>query len=320
MRPLATWVVIAALALIGLFAARDALRRGAEPVSSPAPRLEKRAHPAPFAARPPRIDRRLRLSAGLQRLGAHGVLYLTDANCRRYLLRLPGLVWTTPQGLPGPDCTTIQPVVDERVGLAATQVDADIVEARAEGWRLRFEGNDPAFTPDGTLTFLRAGHLFEWTVRCPPGAQTVSFRGVHTLARCPRPVAGAPRRLREIVWLSGGAFAAIAGQDRYSSLLVVRDGRPTTLFRAIGARMGALEASPRGRYLTARVGGVPVVFDTTSARGPVLGLSGARAIAWSADDRLAAVAMESTVQIFRSAHPDANSVTLPLTAFALGWR
>lgn len=90
MRPLATWVVIGGLAVLGLFAARDALRGGEEaPASNSVQRIEKRLHPVPSVARPPRIAHRARLAAGLRSLGAQGVLYVTDANCRRYLLQLP---------------------------------------------------------------------------------------------------------------------------------------------------------------------------------------------------------------------------------------
>jgi hypothetical protein len=107
MRPLGTWVVIGALALIGLFAARDALRGEEAPASSPAvQRLERRPHQPPAVAKPPQVADKDRLAAELQALGAGGVLYLTDANCRRYLLGLPALLWTTAQGLPGPVCTS----------------------------------------------------------------------------------------------------------------------------------------------------------------------------------------------------------------------
>ncbi len=41
MRPLGTWVVIGALALIGLFAARDALRGDEAPASSAAVRRSR---------------------------------------------------------------------------------------------------------------------------------------------------------------------------------------------------------------------------------------------------------------------------------------
>jgi hypothetical protein len=324
MRPLATWLVVGGLAVLGLFAARDALQgREAAPAARTVPELDGRTQSPPGFAGPPRIVSRDRLANDLAALGAGGVLYLTDANCRRFLLSLPELEWTTPQGLPGPDCANgSKPVVDERFGVAADQVSADVIEVRADGWHLRFEGSGPAFTPAGTLTFLRDGRLYEWTVRCPPGAQTATFRGMHTLERCPRLVTGAPERLREVIWLNGRDFAVISGEEFYSSLLVVRAGRATTLFRAIGVHMGSLQASPGGRYLATWVAGNLAVFDTRTARPMLLPAGaerGTRAIAWSPDGRYAAVASMYGLQLYRAAHAE-NLVTLPLAAADLDWR
>jgi hypothetical protein len=324
MRPLGTWVVIGALALIGLFAARDALRSDKAPASSPAvQRLEKRRHTPPAVARPPRIAGKERLAAELQSLGAGGVLYLTDANCRRYLLGLPALAWTTAQGLPGSDCIRgARPVVSERSGLAAEQVGAETIEVGAEDWRLRFQGNGPAFTPAGMLTFLRDGRLYAWTVRCPHEVETTTFRGLHVLERCPRRVSGAPSRLRELVWLGGRDFAAVAGQELASALLVVRNGHPKTLFRALGVRMGALEASPSGRDLAVRIGASLIVFDALSGE-LVLLPPGAdvqpRAIAWSPDGRYAVVASFGSIAIY-PAHEPRAAVTVPLAAVDVDWR
>lgn len=323
MRPLGTWVVIGALALIGLFAARDALRGDEAPASSPAvQRLEKRRNPPPALARAPQIADKARLAAELQALGAGGVLYLTDANCRRYLLGLPALVWTTAQGLPGPDCTRgVRPVVSERSGLAAEQVGAETIEVGAEDWRLRFRGNGPAFTPAGMLTFLRDGLLYAWTVRCPRGVATTTFRGLRTLERCPRRVPRAPTRLRELVWLGGSDFAAVAGQELASALLVVRSGRVSTLFRSLGLRMGALEASPTGRDIAVRIGADLVVFD--AERGRPMQLPGGdretRAIAWSPDGRYAAVASLRSTHVYLARKPG-TAVTLPLAAVDVDWR
>jgi hypothetical protein len=318
MRPLATWLVVGALAVIALFAARDALQGSdAAPASPTMQQADRRVQSPPGFAGPPRIDRRLRLSKELRRLGAHGVLYLTDANCRRFLLRLPSLDWT-PQGLPGPVCPD-GTVVDERFGLEARQVDADVIEVRSEDWRLRFEGTAPAFRPEGRLTFLRDGRLFEWTVRCPPAAEKTIFRGLYPLERCPRALAGAPEHLQELVWLSGDSFAAVAGPELAASLIVVRDGVATRIFNAVGARLGALSASPHGRYVAARVDASLVLFDV-HRRGALAGGTGARAIAWSPDERFWAVAGEGSIAIFRATRPGNAVVSLPLSAFALAWR
>ena len=324
MRPLATWALVGALVVLGLFALGDALHgKGAAPAAQMVATVGGRPQSPPGFAGPPRIVSRERLANDLSALGARGVLYLTDANCRRFLLSLPNLEWTTPQGLPGPDCTTgARPVVDERFGVAASQVGADIIEARSDDWRLRFEGNDPAFTPDGSLTFLRAGRLFEWTVRCPARARTTLFDGSRPLDRCARRVRGAPERLREVVWLSKEDFAAVAGQDLAPFLLVVRHGRPRTLFQALGSRMGALEAAPGGHYVAVRIDENLAVFDTKSAK-PMLLPAGAeqktRAIAWSPDGRYAVIASLHSLHVYPAPKPW-KGVTVPIAAVNVDWR
>jgi hypothetical protein len=319
MRPSATWVVIGALALIGLFAARDALRSDEAPASAPATTtLAKQRRTPP--AQPPEIADRGRLAAELRALGAEGVLYLTDANCHRFLLRLPSLAWT-PQGLPGPVCPN-PTVVDERFGLEATQVDADVIEVRSEDWSLRFEGTAPAFRPEGRLTFIRDGRLLEWTVRCPPSADRVVFRGRLALIRCPHPVGNAPDRLREVVWLNSHDFVGIAGQELYSTLAVVRPGGSETIFRAIGARMGSLSASPDGRYVSVRIDGQLAVFDVERARQvplPAGAEQATRAIDWSPDGAYVVIASLRSLHVFPASRPD-DAVTLPLSEIDTHWR
>jgi hypothetical protein len=324
MRPLATWLVVGGLAVLGLFAARDALRSAPAPASSArtTSSIEKRRRTPLAVVRPPQIAGKDRLATELQELGAGGVLYLTDANCRRYLLGLPGLL-TGVEGLPGPDCTRArQVVVSERVGLRAEQVGAQTIEVSSEVWRFRFSGNDPVFTPEGVLTFLKDGGLYAWTVRCPRGVETTVFRGLHALERCARGVSGAPSDLREIVWLGGGDFAAVVGQEFASTLLVVRNGRPEKLFQAIGVRMGALQASPSGRDLAVRIGANLFVFDALRARKVPLPAGAdqqTRAIAWSPDGRYAVVASVGAVHIYLARNPR-KAVTLPLAMVGVEWR
>ena len=323
MRPLGTWVVIGALALIGLFAARDALRGDEAPASSPAVQtLEKPRDAPPAAARPPRIADKDRLAAELQALGAGGVLYLTDVNCRRYLLGLPALVWTTAQGLPGPDCARGgRPVVSERAGLAAEQVGAETIEVSSEIWSFRFRGFSPAFKPGGTLTFVRDGRVFEWTSACPAGAATVTFRGLREIDRCPRQVRGAPPLVQELVWSGENDFAVIAGPQGVRALLVQRDGRAISLFKSVGASLSGLVASLHGRYFGARVGGSMFVFDSRRPGNLALpsGAERSTAVAWSPDERFTALASKSSVFVYPGDRPG-RAVSLPLAAIELDWR
>lgn len=322
MRPLVTWLLVGALLVIGLFAARDALQSegtAAEPVTS-AGTVDSVAQ-AP--AGPPAIPGRVALTAELKELGAHGALYVTDSSCRRFILRLPTLLWTTSRELPGSDCGlwARQPS-DADSGLAARQVNADTIEVTSGGWSFGFEGISPAFKPDGILTFVRDGRLREWTGRCPETARKVVFEGFHDVARCDRPVARAPRDVREVAWLSVRDYAVVAGPDGATSLEVVRGGRTERLFNSVGARMGALEASPSGRYVVVRLDGALTLFrtDTSPALRPLPANDElVRSITWSRDERLAALATETSVAVFPS-DAGARAVRIPLSVAAVQWR
>jgi hypothetical protein len=317
MRPLATWILVGALLVIGLLATRDALQ--SEGTAAPAPVTEEASRPAG----PPAIPGRTELVADLKRLGAHGVLYVTDVKCRRFVLRLPTLVWTTKTKLAGSDCGFwARPPSDADSGLAARQVNADTIEVTSGGWSHGFTGTSPAFKPDGTLTFVRDGRLREWTGRCPPDARRIVFQGLHEVSLCDRPVGDAPRGVREVAWLGVGDYAVITGPDQATSLEVVRAGRRERLFNSVGARMGGLEASPAGRYVVVRLDGTLTLFRTDGPPAPQpLPASDelARWITWSGDERLAALATESSVEVFPS---DAarRAVRIPLAAAAVEWR
>jgi hypothetical protein len=319
MRPLATWLLVGALLVIGLLAARDAFRSegtAARPATT-APARD------PAAAGPPEIPGRARLATELRELGAEGALYVTDVQCRRFVLTLPTLTWTTSRELPGTDCGlwTRQPS-DADMGIAARQVDADTIEVSSGGWSYDFAGTAPAFRPDGILTFVREGRLREWTGRCPPSAPKVVFQGLHDVSRCDRPVAGAPGGVREVAWLTVRDYALLTGPDGATSLEVVRGSRTERLFNSVGARMGSLEASPSGRYVVVRLDGALTLFRTGSS--PALTPLPAddelaRSITWSRDERLAALATETSVAVFPS-DAGARAVRIPISAAAVLWR
>jgi hypothetical protein len=274
-------------------------------------------------AGPPKISGRTRLVAQLKELGARGALYVTDVSCRRFVLRLPTLEWTTTTELPSPGCSdwTGQPR-DADSGIAARQVRAETIEVASGGWWFAFAGTSPAFRPDGILTFVRNGRLRAWTGRCADSAEKVVFRGLHDVPRCDRPVAGAPDDVREVAWLSVDDYAVVAGPDGATSLEVVRDGRTERLFNSVGARMGALAASPNGRYVVVRINGALTLFrtDTSPALRPLPAsheLIGS--ITWSRDERLTALATQSSVAVFPS-DAAGRAVQIPLSAAAVEWR
>jgi hypothetical protein len=317
MRPLTTWILVGALLIIGLLAARDALE--SEHTAARTPLQEDAGAPAG----PPTIAGRTELAADLEELGAHGALYVTDVSCRRFVLKLPTLTWTTRTELPSPGCSVwVRPPSDADSGIAARPLEPNKVEVSSGGWTYEFTGTSPAFRADGILTFVRDGRLREWTGRCPEGAPKVVFQGLHDVARCDRPVAGAPTDIREVAWLGVGDYAVITGPDQATSLEVVREGRRERLFNSVGARMGALEPSPTGRYVVVRLDGALTLFRTDGPPAPrplPAGDELARSITWSGDERLAALATESSVEVFPS-DSAGRAVRIPLAAAAVEWR
>jgi WD40 repeat protein len=105
------------------------------------------------------------------------------------------------------------------------------------------------------------------------------------------------------------------------SVLVVGDGRERRLFTGVGTRVGALEASPAGSYLAARLDGAFALFRTANPGIRPLPRTDelVRGIAWSPDDRLAALVTDSSVRVFPVARPG-RSIALPLSVAAARWR
>src|SRR3954470_11095462 len=319
MRPLLTWLVVGSLLVVGLFAARDAITGGSRTVTKAAADTE--TAPPPPAQGPPALPGRERLVPRLEELGAGGALYLTDVRCQRFVLSLPSLRWAA-SGRQPTDCGLwARPPVESDSGIAAKQVNADTIEVTSGGWSYAFQGSAPAFKPDGTLTFVRDGRLYEWTARCPAKARIIRFQELHDVPRCVEPITDAPHGIREVAWLADDRYAAVAGPDGAMSVLVVGDGAERRLFTGVGTRVGALEASPAGRYLAARVDGAFALFCTAAPGVRPLPRSDelVRGIAWSPDDRLAALVTESSVRVFPVGRPK-RAVALPLSVAAARWR
>jgi hypothetical protein len=258
----------------------------------------------------------------LRSLGASGALWVFDAQCRRSILRLPDLRWTVVGTAPQTNCSGgPAPVSDSRFGLTAFEAKQGTIDVGTEGWSFRFPGSAPAFKPSGILTFVRNGRLYEWTVHCPPGDTAVRFQGLHALERCQRPVAGAPKGVREVVWLGEEEYAAVVGDNPTARLVFVHGSRSRGIFQSIGNRLGGLEASSTGRYVAARVDGFLELFggDEPGVRPLPRGVSGGLSLAWSPDDRFAALATADFVYLFRTENPE-ESVRLKLSVSGLSWR
>jgi hypothetical protein len=338
MRPLASWLVAGGLAVVALAATVDALRGE--------PRLETVAG-TPVAAGgseartlPRPIEDRSALARELRAVGADGVIYLTDADCRRWRLRLPALEWAARESLPAPGCgpgRRGEMVVAPRGDLTAAEIDGRTILVAAGPWRYGFPGRRPAFKPDGTLTFVRDGALYEWSRRCPAGTPIVRFGSANGAERClrrlmstgdlerafrpPRDVL-ASYAFAEVAWLREGRLAAIVvGSSLEQNVLAVLDrGVAEASFAAFGVRLSHLAVSPSRKYLAARLGSSVVTFDDRLVLMALPRGEPFRALAWSPDERLAVAASGDSVHVFRTDRIGSAAIVLRLSARDLAWK
>lgn len=120
-------------------------------------------------------------------------------------------------------------------------------------------------------------------------------------------------RVRTVAWLRAVRFAAILSGPR--NLLTIWQG--AELWSIVGPSEGTeLRASPTGRFFAALGDGPLQVYDRD---GKPLGLPAGRAIAWSPNERYAAVATEGHVLIVTS-DGDETVARIAVDAVDLDWR
>jgi hypothetical protein len=120
-------------------------------------------------------------------------------------------------------------------------------------------------------------------------------------------------RVREAVWLRGRRFAAVLVPG---GMLTIWEG--ARLLRVVlrGAQLRELRASPNARYFAGLAGGGLVVFDR---HGRPLDLPRGSAIAWSPDERFAAIALGDEIA-FVPADGGDPVARIPVSAVDLDWR
>jgi hypothetical protein len=360
MRSAATWVVVGALGVLGLLAGVDALRGGEEvrPAVRETTTQPRRSEPPPgTASGPPSIESHAVLVGGLTAAEIQGTLYLTDTECRLWALRLPELEWRWRRSAPADVCSFALPppgsggaplfgraVWSPAGDLGAVDVTSVLAGAAIEvlspatGWAHRFRGAQPAFRPDGTLTFVRNEELWEWAAgRCPAGVERLVFRGVRAVQRCARVVLSRAHlqrafrgmvpalrepSLSEAVWLDRRTVVALVHgrTSRETVIAAFVDGKVRAFFLAFGAAVSDLEASPRGTWVAARFGSSTQFFDRRlhawEAPG---GVENVREIAWPPDERFALVATDASVYVVRPANPQGRLIVISIAASDLAW-
>ena len=328
MRARATWFVVGAVMALGIVALVDALPG---PGASEAPVAEEEGPPQADVARP----------SG--RFEAQGVLYYTDNFCRLRGLKLPSF-----EAVEAPeweDCGfSLSPSADgvlpegvtwePRGARRVAAFDGSVyVVSDAAGWEYRFRGEAPAFRPDGTLTFLRNGQLFELTGYCRP-RRNVPWCERLLLGRrdlvAPLDDGLRPQRVKKIAWFSQTRMAAVLAFEQ-EDMVAVYEGRRLLDLVGVGWRFSELSLSPGRHYIAARVAR-PSGFMFVDRDGRSFALMEVRrdnfgrppftageAVAWSPDDAWTVVARRRGVVFFRMGSESPHVVTVGLTAHDLAW-
>lgn len=340
MRGTATWLLVGALAALGVAAGADALRSlGGPERGASEPPAETAPEPEPEPAEEALADARAELrAAGVPA----GVLTYADEQCRLHSVTLPDLA--PHPGSREERCTFGSMVGSEFAfggpppypfGSLAALCRGEEVELRLpnRGLFARARGSCPlVWRPDGTPTFLRGGEVMRFAP-CPgdePGALPLrcSRRLVSRtdLARELRRArwTGSDFRVEEFHWLSDRRLIATVRVGRVggAELLGVFDGRRLVSSpRFAYEDLAGLRPSPSGAFVAARIespGGLLVV----DRRGrPVrLAMRHGDALAWSPDERWIAQATADGIYVFRADEPSPEFLHLPIVARDLVWR
>lgn len=324
MRGFATWLLVAAVAAIGVVAGVDALRGGERTRAEPRPAAPSRGESttAPASAE-------AAVSAALREAGIGGVLEFIDEDCAAYAVSLPDLAARPSRALG--DCTfdTTNATAGYAVDCSGGQVSIDDPQ-QAPYAQVRADC-PPAWKLDGTPTLLRDGSVVE-PHPCPdrgivPMRCTRALLSGDDLVRELRGAGWAGFRfaVEELLWLSDSRAAAIVtarSRDDRGDLLVVFDSRRlVTAPTAAYEDLTALRLSPSGGFVVAQIadpGGV-VVVDRDGAPVRPLVRHGS-ALAWSPDEHWIAEATEDGVYIFPADDRTPEVYVLPIVARDLVWR
>jgi hypothetical protein len=329
MRGKATWLAVAAVVAVALAAGLDALR--GEPTLEPA--VETRAEPPAGSPATTPVPHAPATGAAFA-----GTLYYTDESCE---LRALDLSDSTPAEAPNWDeCSFVlspdgrrvsgegsgwDPYSDTRIGRVFQSGDGLIQVSTNRGPEGEpFAGEAPAWKPDGTLTYFADGAVREW----PSGDAVLSQRKLlQELRRSSVPgLAGfSGVRVREAAWLDQRRLVAILSVEgpsgSWDMLTSFEDGAIQVAEVETPGRFADLRASPGGAYFAARRGQDGLIMAEPD-RGEVdaPSLVGYRTIAWSPDDRWAAVATDAGVLVFQPGAQGPPELEFDLDARDLGWR
>lgn len=246
---------------------------------------------------------------------ATGRLFVTEPGCRLRALRLPDLQWEDePGGEPTP-CRFTLDAADEALAEAISVAPGGQLRATCRDGRLAVFGSQgptadipdacaPAWMPDGTLTFVRAGELWRGTVEPRRLISRAELRDMF----------GRDAALEEVAWFDDErlwAVVRVGSSDAIAAMTVSRLVYSPTF---TAPRISGLQVSSTG-MVAARTDSGIVFFDNGGRRA--LSFPGAKAVTWAPGNLVAAVAAPR--QILLVAPVSREVVPLPLAVEDLEW-
>jgi hypothetical protein len=271
------------------------------------------------------IDDRSALARQLRHDDVAGVLYFADAGCRLRALRLPSLS-PAPAPKDGGCHALVSPAsappgwsLWPRDTPLAARCDAHrrVIVSGASGPSLPMIGGcAPAWRPDGSMTYIRRGAIVQFprTGR----AQVLRSRSqlADALERVPALRGSSGWVASRVAWLGPARFAVLAS-SRSRTVLAVFSGRRIVAVKVgVPADVFELRASPRGSYLVLGSPNGARVYDARRRDLPrVQSFGGVQSVAWSADERWSARAVERKVLLVGPR----RRVVLPVRALDLAW-
>jgi hypothetical protein len=320
-----TWLVVGAVAAVGLVAAVDALRgEGAsQPPDTTTARLSEQGSPATAGGvdnPPPPLSHRARALALLETVDARGALYVASMSCRLRALRLPELEWLAEPAPAGPCRFTVDANGElfpehatfargGELGAVCNGNTVDVFDEPGPVVLRRVEGCAPAWKPDGSLTVLRKGEL----VQAIGLDQERVLLSRDDIARALGPRA----RPVEVAWLDNSSFGVALRRRGLLELAVFRGRHLVARPSFSSARIEGLRAGA-SRLLAAETGKPQFAVSFFDRRGRLLLSVGGRAFSWQPEGAVAAVA--GRLQILFVDPRARDVVSLPLFTSDLEWR
>jgi hypothetical protein len=325
-----TWLVVAALVVIALAAAYDALRDEVPPRPAAAPATTSAATATGQAAPE---------EAATSPAEFGGVLYYTDGACELQAIGLPTREaeeapnWDDCRFVLSPDGDRVSgagsgwdPYSDPRIGRLFQSADGSIQVSSnlgPEGEPIR--GAAPSWRPSGRLTYVSRGALREW----PDGETVLSQNDLAVAVRAHPDVPDSGRvrgvDVEETAWLDEHRLVAtlsVPVEDSVEHLVAVFEGRRLQWVEFAGsAALFDLRVSSGGRFFAVMAGSSFLLLDSERGRVPLPTLVGpeVHALTWSPDEQWVAAAAGSHVYVFRPGS-DEWTARLNIVANDLAWR